>query len=149
MKAVFLDRDGVINMERGDYTCRLEDFKFVPGIFENLKKLQEAGFLLIVVSNQGGIAKNRFTQKDVETLHDYMVKSFKKHNINLAEVYYCPHHPSTGNCICRKPDSLMLEKAMARFAINPAKACFIGDRDRDMEAGKKAGLKTIKIADNQ
>ncbi len=147
-KAIFLDRDGVINVERGDYTWLLEDFKLNDGLIEALKIFREKKYHLIVITNQGGIAKGLYKKEEVEYLHLHLVRALKNHRIELAEIYYCPHHPDIGKCICRKPDSQLLEKAIARFSIDASLSYFIGDADRDVEAGKKAGVKTIKIDPN-
>ena len=146
-KAIFLDRDGVINRERG-YTFRLEDFEILPDVPEVLLTLQKKGYLLIVVSNQSGIAKGLYLQKHAEMLHKFMLKELEKKKIKISEIYYCMHHPDTGKCICRKPDSLFLEKAMARFNIDPLKSYMIGDKDRDVMAASKAGVKGILIEAN-
>lgn len=146
-KAIFLDRDGVINVERG-YTHRLEDFVILPDLVENLKMYLEKGYILIVVSNQSGIAKGLYTQADVETIHSFLTNELTKSNIHLSEIYYCIHHPDVSKCICRKPDSLFVEKALARFNINPSKSFFIGDKERDVEAAEKAGVKGILIEAN-
>ena len=147
-KAVFLDRDGVLIRERGDYTWLLEDMKINDGVAEALKKISAAGFLLIVISNQSGISKSLYTKKDADYLHFHLERFLLIKGVNIDEFYYCPHHPSISNCICRKPDSLLLEKAIARFSIDTAASFFIGDADRDVEAGNKAGVKTIKIEPN-
>jgi len=147
-KAIFLDRDGVINFERG-YTYRLEDFVILPDVIEVLQHLKKEGFIFIVVSNQSGISKDLYTQENVETLHHYLINELKKHNIVLAEIYYCVHHPDRSKCICRKPDSLFVEKGLARFNIDASKSYFIGDKERDIEAAEKAGVKGILIESNQ
>ncbi len=146
-KAVFLDRDGVINRERG-FTYRLEDFEILPGLISALKNFKNAGYLLIVVSNQSGIAKGLYTQADVELLHKYLVKTLAHEDVMFDEVYYCIHHPDVSKCICRKPDSLFIEKAIARFNIDPSKSFFIGDKVRDIEAAQKAGVKGLLIEAN-
>jgi D-glycero-D-manno-heptose 1,7-bisphosphate phosphatase len=147
-KAIFLDRDGVLIRERGDYTYLLEDMIINEGVGEALQKFSEAGFLLIVVSNQSGIAKGLYEKKDADYLHLHLERNFKNHGVVLDEIYYCPHHPTVSACICRKPDSQLLEKAIARFGINASASWFIGDADRDVEAGKKAGVNTIKLEVN-
>ncbi len=146
-KAVFLDRDGVINVERG-YTHRLEDFVILPDLIEVLQLLQKKGYLLIIVSNQSGIAKELYTQDEVEILHKYLSGELNKNKIQLSEIYYCVHHSDVSRCICRKPDSLFVEKGLARFDIDPARSYFIGDKERDVEAGEKAGVKGILIEAN-
>lgn len=146
-KAVFLDRDGVINVERG-YTHRLEDFVILPDLMETLQLFLKKGYLLIVVSNQGGVAKGLYKQSDIETLHRFLAAELEKNNIRLTEIYYCLHHPDVSKCICRKPDSLFIEKALARFDIDPAQSYFIGDKERDVEAAAKANVKGILIEAN-
>jgi D-glycero-D-manno-heptose 1,7-bisphosphate phosphatase len=146
-KAVFLDRDGVINVERG-YTHRIEDFVILPDLVEHLQLFLEKGYLIIVVSNQSGVAKKLYTQEDVEVIHSFLTNELTKSNIQLSEIYYCIHHPDVSKCICRKPDSLFVEKALARFNIDPAASYFIGDKDRDIEAAEKAGVKGILIEAN-
>ncbi|MDF2436220.1 MAG: histidinol-phosphate phosphatase family protein [Bacteroidota bacterium] len=146
-KAIFLDRDGVINTERG-YTHKLEDFVILPDLVENLQLYLKKGYLLIVVSNQSGVAKGLYTQADVETIHSFLTNELIKSDIHLSEIYYCIHHPDVSRCICRKPDSLFVEKALARFNIDPSKSYFIGDKERDVEAAEKAGVKGILIEAN-
>jgi len=146
-KAIFLDRDGVINRERG-FTYRLEDFEILPGLIEGLKEFRRRGYLLIVVSNQSGIAKGLYKQTDVEILHTYLIETLKESGLAFDEIYYCVHHPDVSKCICRKPDSLFVEKALARFNIDPAQSYFIGDKERDTEAAEKVGVKGILIEAN-
>ena len=146
-KAIFLDRDGVINFERG-YTHRLEDFVILPDLIEVLQILKQKGYLLIVISNQSGIAKGLYLQSETELLHTYLKEELSKNNVFLDEIYYCIHHPDVSKCICRKPDSLFVEKALARFNIDPSQSYFIGDKERDTESGEKAGVKGILIEAN-
>jgi D-glycero-D-manno-heptose 1,7-bisphosphate phosphatase len=146
-KAIFLDRDGVINVERG-YTYKIEDFLILPEVIDALKVFKTQGFLLIIISNQGGIGKGLYTKNDVNLLHTYLFNHLKKNDLLLDEIYYCPHFPESSKCICRKPDSLMIEKAMARFGIDPTQSYFIGDKERDIEAAKKANVKGILIEAN-
>ena len=148
-KAVFLDRDGVINREQSRYVTHLVDFIINEGLVEALKIFRDKNFLLIVISNQGGISKGICTKEQVDYLHLHLQRVMKNKGIEISDVYYCPHHPDVTNCLCRKPDSQMLEKAIARFNIDPLHSYFIGDADRDMEAGKKAGVTTIKVEANQ
>jgi len=147
-KALFLDRDGVLNRERGDYTFSVEDFEVLPDVAESLKLARQKGFLLIVISNQGGIAKGLFDQKRVEKLHQMMVNQLAKLDVHFDEIYYCQHHNEVGKCICRKPDSLMLEKAIARFNIDVSNSVMIGDSQRDVEAAAKAGVQGFLIESN-
>lgn len=148
-KAVFLDRDGVINHDPGDYTYNLSEFKLNDGIIENLKKIYDRGYLLILITNQGGISKNLYTHQDVKEIHQYFKNELKKANVELAEIYYCPHHSINEECICRKPSPLMIQKAIARFNIDPDASYMIGDKDRDVESAEAAGIKGIKVAINK
>ena len=147
-KAVLLDRDGVLNHERGDYVYKEEHFIILPDVVPALKLLQEKGYILIIISNQSGIAKGIFSIADVEKLHKHLLNHLKENGIDIKEVYYCPHHPEFGECICRKPDSLNVEKALARFNIDRTKSFFIGDKERDVLAGKKVGVEGILIESN-
>ncbi len=144
-KAIFLDRDGVINRDILDYTWRVRDFVLLEGIFEACMEFQKKGYLLIVITNQGGIAKGLYSHDDVNALHEIMKRAFLDHGITITEIYYCPHHDVTGKCLCRKPGSLMVEKAIARFDIDPSQSYFIGDRKRDILAGAGAGVKGILV----
>jgi len=148
-KAVFFDRDGVINREVGEYVYEVSKFSFNDGILQCMKFFMKQGFRLFIITNQGGIAKNLYTSEDVQTLHDFMLNLLAEQNIIIDEIYYCPHHSKFEKCICRKPDSLMIEKAMARFRIDPLKSYFFGDKDTDYQAGIKAGLKSVKIVKNE
>lgn len=149
-KAVFLDRDGVLNKELGDYVCHLEDFKVLEHNFKALKNLQDRGYLLIVITNQGGLAKGWYSVDELNKMHNHLVKEYATQGILLSEIYYCNHHPEyNGKCLCRKPGSLMLEKAIARFGIDASKSYFIGDRERDVLAGEAAGVKGILIDSDQ
>lgn len=149
-KAVFLDRDGVLNKELGDYVCRFEDFKILDHNFAPLRILQERGYLLIVITNQGGLAKGWYSAEILAQMHDHLKKTYSEQGISLSEIYYCHHHPEyNGKCLCRKPGSLMLEKAMARFGIDSGSSYFIGDRERDVIAGEAAGVKGILIDSDQ
>ena len=149
-KAIFLDRDGVINNETGHYYISdAIDFVLNDGIIELLSFLKKQGFLLIVITNQGGISRGMYSKADADLVHKKMSGLLKVHGIEIDEIYYCPHHPENERCICRKPDSVQIEKAIARFSIDPKESWFIGDRETDIEAGEKAGLKTIKVVTNQ
>lgn len=147
-KAVFLDRDGIINREKGNYTFREEDFEILPGVGGFLAKLKKKGYLLIIISNQSGIAKGIYAHADTERLHGRLQEYLAPLGAQIDEFYYCPHHPVHGLCLCRKPGSLLLEKAMARFEIDPQQSFFIGDMERDMEAGKGAGVNCILLPPN-
>ena len=148
-KIIFLDRDGVINIERGDYTYKVEDFIIVDGLIETLQYWKSVGYEFIVITNQGGISKKRYNHSDVINVHQYMVDCLKAAEIDLLDIYYCPHHATIEKCICRKPNSLMLEKAIARYDVDRENSYFIGDSRRDVLAAEKAGVKGVKIEPNE
>ena len=147
-KAVFLDRDGVINFDPGDYTFRQEDFKVLPYVGEALQDFSRKGYLLIVISNQAGIARGFYGHDEVQALHVVLTEYAQQHGVRIEEVYYCPHYTKTGRCLCRKPDSLLIEKALARFGIQADSSYFIGDKERDMQAAKQVGVHGILVEPN-
>jgi D-glycero-D-manno-heptose 1,7-bisphosphate phosphatase len=148
-KAVFLDRDGVLTDNTVQYyLTRPEDLVLNPGVIETLMELRDRGFLLIVITNQGGISTGANTKENVEKVHARLLELLESAGIRLEEIYYCPHHQKTEACLCRKPLPLMLEKALARFRIEPGASWFIGDSDRDMEAGKAAGVQPVQVEAN-
>jgi len=149
-KAIFLDRDGVLLNDAGRYYIyKTDDIIINNGVIDALKRLTNMGFLLVVISNQGGIAKQIYTKEDVEKIHSELKRQFKIEGIDIKEYYYCPHHSDVEKCLCRKPEPLLIEKALARFNIDPNKSFMIGDNKRDIDAGKKVGLSCIKIKPNQ
>lgn len=141
-RAIFLDRDGVINEERGDYTFQLADFKILPGVKEALQLLKSAGYLTIVITNQAGISRGIYSQSQMQACHDYLLKECEG---LIDDIYFCPWHPTVSESIMRKPDSVMLEKAIAKYEVNPQQSWMVGDRARDLEAGQKVGLKGCLI----
>ncbi len=146
-KALFLDRDGVINIEK-DYLYKIEDFEFIAGIIELCKYYQDNGYKIFVVTNQSGIVRNYYTEEDFSKLSDWMVKEFKKNCIDIVKVYHCPHHPNiSGECSCRKPHAGMLLEAQNEFNIDLKNSIIIGDKERDIEAGLNAGLKETYLFD--
>ena len=148
-KAVFLDRDGVItdNSEHY-YLTRPEDLVLNPGVIETLKELRERGYLLIMITNQGGIATGDNTVENVKAVHRHLLELLGREGISLEEIYYCPHHQEVEACLCRKPYPLMLEKGLARFRVDAGRSYFIGDSERDVEAGKAAGVQTVRVESN-
>lgn len=148
-KAVFLDRDGVINDGSLYYTYRIEDFIINPDIPEALKLLCDCGYALIVVSNQSGVAKGVYSENDVEMVHEYMKTVLEKQNIKFDGIYYCPHHPDVADCECRKPKNKLFLDAISEHNIDPDKSFMIGDSKRDIEAAHRTGIKAFKIEKNQ
>jgi D-glycero-D-manno-heptose 1,7-bisphosphate phosphatase len=150
IKAVFLDRDGVINdNEVPYYITRPEDFKLNEGVTEALRKIVDSGFKLIVISNQSGISKKFYSKEDCDRVHEKLINIMAGSGITFQEIYYCPHHPEIENCLCRKPQTLMFEKAIARFDIDAGKSWMIGDSEKDITGAENAGLRTILIMSNE
>lgn len=149
-KAIFFDRDGVINHPKKNYyVFKPEDFILNKGVIEFMSEMEERGYLLFVITNQGGVAKGKYSLEQVEHLHEYMKKLLSQHHIHITEIFVCPHHNKIENCLCRKPKPLMLEKAIAQFDIDPELSWFIGDKKSDVIAGEAAGVNTIKILKNK
>lgn len=142
-KCVFLDRDGVLNEDRTDYVYRVEDMVIPEGVAEGLQLLKKAGYMLIVITNQAGIAKGLYTHADVMKCYDHL----QNHCGNVIDaMYYCPHHPDYDTrSLLRKPDSLMLEKAISKYNIDPENSWMFGDALRDMQAGRRVGVRTMRI----
>jgi D-glycero-D-manno-heptose 1,7-bisphosphate phosphatase len=147
-KAIFLDRDGVILKERGEYNYLPDHIIMVEGIVEALQKITSKEFDIIIITNQGGIALGKYKARDANYINDTIIQFFKSYGVKILDIIYCPHHPDVSKCICRKPDSLMIEKMMHIHQIDPTFSLLVGDQDRDIEAGHKAGLKTILIKPN-
>lgn len=144
-KAIFFDRDGVLNKEIGDYVTNVNDFELLPDAIDCIHYAVNNGYLAIVITNQGGIAKKLYDHEQVKNLHEIIQQNC---NHQITEFFYCPHHQIVGKCICRKPDSLMLEKAIAKYNIHINKSLMIGDTDRDIHAAEKVGLNTLLIQPN-
>lgn len=142
-KAVFIDRDGTINVDV-HYLDAPNKFEMYPGVGEGVKKLKENGFKIIVVTNQSGVARGYFTEKQLFSIHERMKKEIQKFNVILDGIYYCPHHP-TDNCSCRKPNTGLFEKAIKDNNIEVNRSYMLGDKITDISAGKKIGAKTILI----
>ncbi len=147
IKALFLDRDGVINVEK-EYLYKIEEFEFIEGIFELCKHYQDRGYEIFVVTNQSGIARGYYSQEDFEHLSAWMLQEFAKKKINIKKIYYCPHHPDiSGECECRKPRSGMLLSAKKEFGVDLENSILVGDKERDIEAALNAGLKETYFFD--
>jgi len=147
-KAVFLDRDGVINFDPGYYTKSVKDFIFLPDVMDTLLKFQMKGFLLFVITNQGGIAKGLYTHADFNEIDEFMHSELKVNKIDIKETFYCPHHPDFGRCLCRKPSSGLINKALAKYNVQPGQSYMIGDKERDITCASNAGVKGILIPTN-
>ncbi|MGP1569008.1 MAG: D-glycero-alpha-D-manno-heptose-1,7-bisphosphate 7-phosphatase [Peptoanaerobacter stomatis] len=144
-KAAFFDRDGTINVEK-NYLYKVEDFEFIKGIPELIKKYNDEGYVVIVVTNQAGIARGYYTEEDMNILHRYINEQLAKIGAHIDDFYFCPHHPDiTGECNCRKPKTGMLEKAIKEWNIDVTKSILYGDKPWDIEAGEKCGIRSIYV----
>jgi len=146
MKAIFLDRDGIINVDHS-YVHRKEDFEFCNGVFKTLQHFVSLGYSIFIVTNQSGIGRGYYSVEDFKKLTSWMLDEFACKNIKITKVYYCPHSPDE-NCKCRKPKIGMFEQAREEFDIDMKNSWMIGDKPSDIQAGENAGISnTIFIND--
>ncbi len=144
-KALLLDRDGVINREI-EYLHRIEDVEFIDGVFETCRFFAERGFLIIVITNQAGIARGYYTEADFQRLTDWMSKQFRRQGVTVSATYYCPYHPTEGqpgyrhDSFDRKPNPGMILRARDDFDLDLGQCILVGDKEIDIEAGKRAGV---------
>ena len=147
-KALFVDRDGVINREK-DYVCRVEDFEFITGVMEALKKVAVLGYKIIVISNQAGIARGYYSEEDFHRITEWMRGEFRKKGVEVTDVYYDPTHPEYGTgkykrvSARRKPAPGMILDAVRDHRINLQQSALVGDKLTDIEAGRRAGVKHL------
>lgn len=149
MKVIFIDRDGVINKDPGgwtehNYVTRWEEFRFIPGAKEALSRLTDAGYDIVVISNQAGINKGYFTMDDLNRINKNMLASISSAGGRIHSLHYCPHRQEE-NCGCRKPDTGLFREAARGLCVDFKNTFFIGDGSMDIEAGKKVGCKTILL----
>ena len=138
MKAIFLDRDGIINMDHS-YVYKIDNFEFCEGIFEALQHFLSLDYQLFIVTNQSGIGRGYYTKDDFEKLTSWMLKEFTLEGIKITKVYHCPHSPDEG-CECRKPAIAMLERARKEFDVDMKNSWMIGDKESDIQAGFNANI---------
>jgi D-glycero-D-manno-heptose 1,7-bisphosphate phosphatase len=149
-RAVFLDRDGTVNEER-DYLWRVEDFIFIPGVPEAIRRLNEAGWLVVVVTNQSGVARGYYGEEDVERLHRHIKRLLAAAGARIDAFYFCPHHPREGvgayrrDCDCRKGQPGMLLRAASELGIDLSRSFMVGDKVADVEAGEAAGCTPLMV----
>lgn len=149
-KAIFLDRDGTINKDY-DYVFKIADLIFLPNALLGLQKLSSLDYKMIIITNQSGIGRGYYTERDYQQFRKEMHMQLKSAKVNIDAEYFCPHHPKKGlgkykiYCDCRKPKSGMLEKAAQEFNLDLKKCWFIGDRISDIECGNNVGCKTIQV----
>ena len=143
-KAIFLDRDGVLNKERKDYVKNISELEIFPEIVIPLKKLRENGFLIIIITNQSAINRGIITLENVQQIHQHIQDYLRKFRIELDGFFICPHRPDE-NCQCRKPKSGLILRAIDEFKIDIRSSWMIGDNDSDIIAARTVGCKAIKI----
>mgnify|MGYP006074048191 FL=1 len=155
MKALFLDRDGIINIDSG-YVSDKKSFIFKQDIFNLLNRAIEKNYIIIIVTNQSGIGRGYFSENDFNKLNEWMLYEFKKKNILISKTYFCPHHPTEGlhsyniKCNFRKPNPGMFLKAKKEFNINMNKSIMLGDKVSDMNAAISSGIvKNFLLCDNE
>jgi D-glycero-D-manno-heptose 1,7-bisphosphate phosphatase len=139
---IFLDRDGVLNEERGEYTFMPGDFRLLPGVAEALKFLKDRKFKIIVITNQSGISKGLYSREQMETCHEILNDQTGG---LIDEIYYSPYHPDVTESLSRKPGTLLFERAIARFNADIPRSWMIGDGERDMIPAHRLGIQTIFI----
>ena len=139
LKTIFLDRDGVINKEI-NYLYKIENFEFIDGVFDACLFFQNLNYQIIIISNQSGIARGFFSEKDYHILSKWLIKQFKENGVSILDTYYCPHAPDAC-CNCRKPKPGMLIKAIDEYNIDVEMSWMIGDKETDIEAANLAGIK--------
>ncbi|NDG37915.1 MAG: D-glycero-beta-D-manno-heptose 1,7-bisphosphate 7-phosphatase [Betaproteobacteria bacterium] len=150
VKAVFLDRDGVINLDKA-YVHRWDDFEFLPGAVEAMRQLHLAGYILIVVTNQAGIARGYYTERQFEILTEAMIEHLAAAGVVITAVYHCPHHPAgtvpllSVACDCRKPAPGMLLAAAREHGVDLEQSILVGDKASDLEAARAAGVGTAYL----
>lgn len=141
-KALFLDRDGVVNVEK-NYLYKIDEFELMDGILDVCRHYEAKGYLIIIVTNQSGISRGFYTEDDFKHLSEWMVEHFKSLGITISHIYHCPHHETIdGACECRKPEPGMFLEAQHDFDLDMASSVMIGDNERDIVAAIRAGVGT-------
>ena len=145
--AVLMDRDGVVNYERDDYVKRKSEFKFIEGALEALAELSRLGIPTALITNQSAIGRGKMSEKDLAAIHSYMTKEVKRHGGNIKAVFYCPHAPRD-KCLCRKPGTLLFERAERELGISLRDSYYVGDKPSDRAAGRAAGCRPVVLKSN-
>ena len=146
-KAVFLDRDGTINLDKS-YVYKISDFEFLPGAKEALFLLRNAGYQLVIVTNQSGVARGYYTEDDVRTLHRWLAETLAREGAGVAGIYYCPHHPRD-MCGCRKPGLDLFYRAASELGLDIDSSIAIGDRARDLQICGRSGCRGYLLGNGQ
>ena len=150
-RAVFFDRDGTLNVDI-HYLYRPEDFQWIPGAIEAIKYCNDHGYLVIVVTNQSGVARGYYTEADIHQLHDWMNADLAKYGAHIDAFYYCPHHPQgsvpayTMDCACRKPGTKMIDDACKEYTIDRTQSFMVGDKAIDTACAENSGVQGIRFS---
>ena len=150
IKAAFIDRDGTINEEK-EYVNRIEDFELIPGSLEALRLLTQQGIKIYIITNQAGIAKGYFSEGQFHHLTEHMINRFENEGVKIEKVLYCPHHPDgvipeySKACLCRKPNNKLIQDIMDENSFKADEVVLIGDKNSDIEAGRRLGIKTYLV----
>ncbi|MFN4885397.1 MAG: D-glycero-alpha-D-manno-heptose-1,7-bisphosphate 7-phosphatase [Bacteroidota bacterium] len=147
-KALFLDRDGVINHDPGDYTYALEEFILLPNALNAMKYAQDLGYEIVIVTNQAGVSKGLYSKQEVDRIHAFLRSECAKKEIEIRDIYYSVHHPDICNSISRKPHGLWVERACAKYGYDKNHSFMIGDRERDVQCAETAGVKGFQMEKN-
>jgi len=139
-----LDRDGVLNEDRDDYVKSIEEMRVVPGAGRALKRLRDAGYLCVLITNQSPVGRGIFTREWLAAMHEWLLDQLRAEGGGLDDIEYCPHRPDE-RCDCRKPRPGMLLRAIAKHGVDPRRSFMVGDKESDVAAGKAAGVRTIRI----
>jgi len=143
-RAVFLDRDGVLNEDRDDYVKSAEEMRLIPGAGRALARLRDAGYLCVLITNQSPVGRGIFTHEWLAGIHECLIERLLAEGGDLDDIEYCPHRPDE-QCDCRKPRPGMLLRAIAKHGVAPARSFMVGDKESDVAAGKAAGVRTIRV----
>ena len=147
-KALFLDRDGIVNVDHG-YVSKIEDFEFTKGIFDLVKLFSDAGYLIFIVTNQSGIGRGYYSEDDLSVLSDWVMEEFRKKELKIENIYHCPHSPEE-KCSCRKPETGMIDEILKKYAIDLEHSWMIGDKQSDIDLARNARIgSSIAIGDRK
>ena len=147
-KAIFLDRDGVLNLEKKDYVKSIKEFQIIDGVPKAIVELKKKGFLVIIITNQSAINRGLLTVKILNEIHNHLQEILKSNNTSIDDFYFCPHRPDE-KCKCRKPNPGMILKAVQEHNIDMNQSFMIGDSLTDIQAAQKAGCEGILLNQNQ
>lgn len=148
MKLILLDRDGVINEDSPNYIKSPKEWKPIPGSLQAIAQLNQAGYIVVVITNQSGIGRGLYDFTDLTAIHDKMKRALHNHQGRIDQILICPHHPQE-NCVCRKPKPTLLLQAMAQYKANPQDTAYVGDKWSDIQAAQRAGCIAVLVKTGQ